>query len=61
MKPLFQVLKGHSPDDEDDLTLWPDGTVSASCYSYNISSWGTIELSVDETRQLYQALKAYFK
>jgi hypothetical protein len=37
-----------------------NGVLWFSNYSYEVSSWGSDELSKEETRKLYEAMKAYY-
>lgn len=44
----------------NDILEFKDGKVSACCYSYYIDSYGDIILSSEETRELYEVMKAYY-
>lgn len=57
MKELIEIQKNRN----DSLTLYDDGTLEVSAYSYEISSYGAFELSKDETRRLYEAMKLIFE
>jgi len=37
-----------------------DGVVTFGAYSYHIDSYGNGELSKEETRKLYEAMKEYY-
>jgi hypothetical protein len=48
-------------DSSDSFYFYDDGTISVSCYSYEIASSGMIELSEKEVYELYLQLDKYFK
>ena len=48
-------------DGNDYLAFYDDGSITASCYSYEIASSGMIELSEKESYELYLKLDEYFK
>ena len=43
----------------DDISFC-DGVISSNCYSYHIDSWGSIELSKEDTRKLFEFMKKYY-
>lgn len=47
--------------DENDIAFWDNGTLSACCCSYQIDSFGCIDLNQKETRKLYDVMKKYYK
>jgi len=47
-------------DDCNSQLEFEDGLLWFSSYSYEISSWGSDELSKEETRKLYEAMKVYY-
>ena len=48
-------------DSYDSFDFYDDGTITVSCYSYEIASTGTMELSEKESYELYLELDKYFK
>lgn len=55
---LYEIEKGYS---KDSILFEEDGTLYACTYSYEISSYGEIELTKEETRELYLVMKKYFE
>jgi hypothetical protein len=58
MDVLFKKTKGYN---KDSITFHNDGTLYACVYSYEIGSYGDIELNEKETKELYLKMKEYFK
>ena len=56
MEALFQF-----EINEDNLSFWEDGTLSADAQSYEINGFGCVELTEDKTRELYLAMKKYYE
>lgn len=53
---LFSVTNG-----KDSFELHDDGTISVTVFSTYIDNSGTLELTADQTRQLYKALRKQLK
>lgn len=47
--------------ENNDSIYFENGKLSASAYSYEIGGVGNIELSKDETLQIYKAMKRFFE
>lgn len=45
----------------NDSLYFDDGKLEASTYSYEIGGVGNIKLSIEETREIYKAMKRYFE
>lgn len=45
----------------EDSIWFKNGVLGAETYSYEISSTGFYELSVEQTKELYEAMKLYFE
>jgi hypothetical protein len=54
---IMKIDKG----EDEGLVTFESGILSSSTYSYEISSWGYIELSKKETRKVYEAMKKHFE
>lgn len=55
-KDLFSITNG-----KDSFELHDDGTISVTVFSTYIDNSGTLELTVDQTHQLYKALHKRLK
>jgi hypothetical protein len=47
-------------ENDDDSLGFADGKLYASAYSYHIDSTGSVELSAEQTRKLYEFMKKYY-
>lgn len=46
---------------EDEIGFYDDGTLYASAYSYYIDSFGELELTQEETKNLYLKMKEFYE
>jgi hypothetical protein len=44
-----------------DSLYFDDGKLEAATYSYEIGGVGNIKLSIEETKEIYKAMKLYFE
>lgn len=54
-------MKYYYENKQEDSIRFKEGKLSASTYSYEISSYGYLELSNEETKKLYEAMKEYYE
>ena len=54
---MYEIEKGYN---RDSVSFEEDGTLCACTYSYEIGSYGEIELTKEETKKLYLIMKKYF-
>ena len=46
---------------EDDSIYFDDGKLTASAYSYEIASVGNVELTEEQTKEVYKQMKRHFE
>ena len=47
--------------DDDSCISFEKGELECIAYSYEISSWGCLELNKEETKRLYEAMRRYYE
>ena len=48
-------------DQKGSFLYFEDGILGCSVYSYRIDSFGELDLSKQETRKFYEAMKEYYE
>ena len=46
---------------DNDSLYFDNGKLTASAYSYEIGGVGNVELSEEQTKEIYKAMKRYFE